>query len=206
MAEELRLFFWSVLTHWFSLLTGGAIAVMILLWEHYQNRSIRWRWMVRVMTFALFISCFLAWRELHERVKPREIDWKTAITLRNFLPATTLLYGKPVRPCTVKVSAKDENLYLRNQLVKIITLNDSPCRIVDPDMDAAPDSKDARPGVTVHWDESGQQSGDALVHILHDGGFKVSVDHHLPSGSPPEMFWIQFGSGSPWQDDAKSPS
>ncbi len=59
MAGHFWLFLSSVWVHWAPLLTGGLFSILMLI----VNKPIRRRYVIWVMATALFISCFLAWRD-----------------------------------------------------------------------------------------------------------------------------------------------
>jgi hypothetical protein len=55
--------FWSFLVgvwaHWAPILTGGLFSIVMLIW----NKPIHRKYVVWILLAALFISCFLAWRD-----------------------------------------------------------------------------------------------------------------------------------------------
>lgn len=67
MMTEFLKFGSEVFSHWQSLLTGGIIAVAILIYESLAKKSLTWRALLYVMGLALLISCFLAWRDEFHR-------------------------------------------------------------------------------------------------------------------------------------------
>src|ERR1017187_8346972 len=65
MPNELWMFIVAVFHYWQSLLTGGAIAIVIMIYERKNNKPLRWDVIAGVMVAALFISCFFAWKDQH---------------------------------------------------------------------------------------------------------------------------------------------
>ena len=65
MLTEFWTFIANVLANWLATVTGGIIAVIILLIEHRTGRSVTWKALWSLLGFGLFVSCFLAWHNEH---------------------------------------------------------------------------------------------------------------------------------------------
>lgn len=87
MANELWLFFLNVIAHWQALLTGGLLALAILIYEHRNGKNVSWRFLLSLMGMALFVSCFLAWHDEHHNSEVLEHDKSKLTGQRDALQA-----------------------------------------------------------------------------------------------------------------------
>ena len=76
MANEFWPFAVSVASHWVSLLTGGIIVLTIGVWERLTRKSVPRQLYFAIMGSALFISCFLAWREEHSKTEHLALEFQ----------------------------------------------------------------------------------------------------------------------------------
>ena len=69
MLNEFWLFVVNVAYHYPSLVTGGVIALGIMLYERIRRKNIPWQIFLVVMGSAVFLSCFLAWHDEHHNAE-----------------------------------------------------------------------------------------------------------------------------------------
>jgi hypothetical protein len=55
----------AIFHHWFVLLGGCAVTVLLGLFERWRHITIPWGWYVRILVVFLFFACFLAWNDEH---------------------------------------------------------------------------------------------------------------------------------------------
>jgi hypothetical protein len=74
--SEFRLFVRAVLSHWLTLMSGGAIIVLVGFYERAAGKNVSWSIYVSLVCVLVVIASFLAWRDKHrELVKEQsEID------------------------------------------------------------------------------------------------------------------------------------
>jgi hypothetical protein len=65
MLSDLGSFLFALWDHWQALVTGGLIAVVIVLVERRRDKPLSWRSFLIVMGIALLWACFGAWRDEH---------------------------------------------------------------------------------------------------------------------------------------------
>jgi hypothetical protein len=87
MPNELWMFLVNFFCHWGSLLTSGAFAVLLMIYEHWKNRNITWRNFILIMGLGLFVSCFLAWRDEHHNSEVLKLQKSDLTDKRNVLQA-----------------------------------------------------------------------------------------------------------------------
>jgi hypothetical protein len=186
------------------------------------TREFRRKCYLTLALIGVLISGFQAWHEEfldHQAVKadannlrgqltqlegnhvrlPTDLSPEAAVTIHDFFPSTRLSFSKVVRPCWVRITASDDNMSLRDLLIHIIGFTDK-CSIWNPGTDGEPLLEDTAPaGIAVHRNSDTQPSGYAALKLFYATGFKVSASHVLPAGSPPELFWLEIGRGSPWR-------
>ncbi len=65
----------AVLSHWFALLSGSAILVIIGIVERKKKNNISWKWYCVAIGFLLFYGTYLAWNDEHTQIatKTREL-------------------------------------------------------------------------------------------------------------------------------------
>jgi hypothetical protein len=113
--REIWKFLTGVLRHWLPLLTGGIIAVSILLWEHSSQTAISWNRFLRIIFAALAVACYLTWRdEYRRRVKAEVALRKSGATLTGSIDAAYYREGaaKPGNP-----SKRDIDIYVKSTIV-----------------------------------------------------------------------------------------
>lgn len=81
------MFIVNVLANWQAIVTGGVIAVVILLIEHRLNRNLTWKVLWYVLGGALFVSCFLAWHDEHHNAEVLKGEKSNLTSDRNVLQA-----------------------------------------------------------------------------------------------------------------------
>jgi hypothetical protein len=85
MPSEFWMFIVNVLSNWQAIVTGGVIAVAILLIEHKINRNLTWKFLWYILGVALFVSCFLAWHDEHHNAEELKVEKSDLISQRNTL-------------------------------------------------------------------------------------------------------------------------
>jgi len=63
--NEVLLFLRSIGGYWWAIFGGGVVSVGVMLVERRRKRDLPWPWLVGIMSVALLISCFLAWRDVY---------------------------------------------------------------------------------------------------------------------------------------------
>ena len=58
-------FFWAVVRHWVSLMTGGAIALALLLYERITSAEVALSIYWAIAAFTVLAATFMAWRDEH---------------------------------------------------------------------------------------------------------------------------------------------
>jgi hypothetical protein len=110
--------------------------------------------------------------------------------------------GNP-KPCKVKLTATQETMNSRNILRRIIM---NVCEIVDDQRDQSLPTysidnprKAPEYGLVVRWNRS-FDPGQRTFGVF-DGLFRNSVraGDKMPEGSPPNLIWIDVGTGYPWK-------
>jgi hypothetical protein len=175
-----------------------------------------------VLVVTFIIAGFQAWQstkqtadkfqsqlkqsEDKEKIRPATaLAPQDIIKIHEFFRSTQLSYGKIVRPCTVRITASEGNGPLRDLLVQLIAHAESSwisgeCNIYDPAEDAMRPYFSTTRGIVVHWNPATQPSGQAAVNLFYDAGYEVAPSNVMFSNAPPELFWIEIGSGSPWRE------
>lgn len=65
MFSDLGLFLFALWDHWQALVTGGLLAVFMMLVERARKKPLSWKVFAAIMAVALLWSCFAAWRDEH---------------------------------------------------------------------------------------------------------------------------------------------
>lgn len=61
--RDIETFLLRVGSHLIIVMGGGALIVLMVAWEHYNNRNLSWNAYVYILLASLFIACYLAWRD-----------------------------------------------------------------------------------------------------------------------------------------------
>jgi hypothetical protein len=74
MFSDLALFLLALWNHWQALVTGGLLAVAVMLIDRARKQPLSWRTFGIIMGLALLWSCFEAWQEEHTRLVSLKAD------------------------------------------------------------------------------------------------------------------------------------